>query len=139
MTAAPKLELISIDDYLVGELVAPIKHEYLGGFVYATAGARNVHNLIAGNIFAALHERLRGNKCRPYNSDTKIRVRLPMQVRFYYPDASVVCQPNPQDDSYQDALEVIVEVLSRVTRRIDEGEKERRLFYNAVAAILRAG
>jgi Uma2 family endonuclease len=124
MTAARKLELISIDDYLAGELVSPIKHEYLGGFVYAMAGARNAHNLIAGNVFGALHSRLRGNKCRPYNSDTKIRVRLPLQVRFYYPDASVVCHPNPQDDSYQDSPVVIVEVLSRATRRIDEGEKK---------------
>jgi Uma2 family endonuclease len=128
MSAAPKLDLISIDDYLAGELVSAIKHEYLGGFVYAIAGARNAHNLIAGNVFASLHTRLRGNKCRPYNSDTKIRVRLPLQVRFYYPDASVVCQPNPQDDSYQDAPVVLIEVLSRSTRRIDEGEKKDAYF-----------
>jgi Uma2 family endonuclease len=128
MTAAPKLDLISIDDYLAGELVSPIKHEYLGGFVYAMAGARNAHNLIAGNVFASLHTRLRGNNCRPYNSDTKIRVRLPLQVRFYYPDASVICEPNPQDDSYQDRPVVVVEVLSRRTRRIDEGEKRDAYF-----------
>ena len=124
MSAAPKLDLISIDDYLAGELVSAIKHEYLGGFVYAMAGARNAHNLIAGNVFASLHTRLRGSKCRPYNSDTKIRVRLPMQFRFYYTDASVVCDPNPPHDSYQDEPVAIVEVLSRHTRRTDEGEKK---------------
>jgi Uma2 family endonuclease len=128
MTAGPKLDLISIDDYLAGELVSPIKHEYLGGFVYAMAGARNVHNIIAVNIVTSFRVRLRGNKCRPYNSDTKIRVQLPWQVRFYYPDASVVCQPNPQDDSYQDAPVVLIEVLSRSTRRIDEGEKKDAYF-----------
>jgi Uma2 family endonuclease len=124
MTAAEKLNLISVDDYLAGELVSPIKHEYLGGVVYAMAGARNVHNTIAGNVFASLHARLKGKRCRPFNSDTKIRVRLPFQVRFYYPDASVVCRPNPPDDSFQDDPAVIVEVLSRSTRRIDEGEKK---------------
>jgi hypothetical protein len=41
MSALEKLNLISIDDYLEGELVSPIKHEYLGGVVYAMAGARN--------------------------------------------------------------------------------------------------
>ena len=51
MSAAKKLNLISIEDYLDGELSSPIKHEYLGGIVYAMAGARNVHNLIAGNAF----------------------------------------------------------------------------------------
>lgn len=46
MTAAKKLNLISVDDYLAGELVSPIKHEYLGGRVHAMAGRRNMHNLI---------------------------------------------------------------------------------------------
>lgn len=46
MTAAKKLNLISVEDYLAGELVSPIKHEYLGGVVYAMAGARNLHNII---------------------------------------------------------------------------------------------
>jgi Uma2 family endonuclease len=124
MSAATKLQLVSVDDYLAGELVSPVKHEYLGGVVYAMAGARNVHNVIAGNVFAFLHSRLRGSRCRPYNSDTKIRVRLPTHVRFYYPDASVICRPNPQTDSFQDEPAAIAEVLSRKTRRIDEGEKK---------------
>jgi Uma2 family endonuclease len=124
MTAAQKLNLISVEDYLAGELASPIKHEYLGGVVYAMAGARNVHNLIATNTLGSLHARLRGKRCRPFNSDTKIRVRLPTHIRFYYPEASVVCRPNPQTDSFQDDVVVIFEVLSRTTRRIHEGEKK---------------
>lgn len=124
MSAVKKWNLISVEDYLAGELVSPIKNEYLGGVVYAMAGARNLHNIIATNVLGALHGRLRGRPCRPFNSDTKVRIRLPMQVHFYYPDASVVCRPNPPDDSYQDEPVVVVEVLSRKTRRIDEGEKK---------------
>jgi Uma2 family endonuclease len=124
MSAAPKRTPISVEDYLAGELISPIKHEYLGGVVYAMARARNVHNLIASNVLVALGVRLRGKRCRPYNSDTKIRFRLPTHFRFYYPDASVICHPNPPDDSFQDEPAVIVEVLSRKTRRIDEGEKK---------------
>ncbi len=123
MSAAPRWTWISIDDYLAGELVSPVKHEYVGGVVYAMAGARNAHNLIASNALIALGSRLRGQRCRAYNSDTKIRLRLPNHVRFYYPDASVVCRPNPPADSFQDEPAVLVEVLSRRTRRIDEGEK----------------
>jgi Uma2 family endonuclease len=124
MSALKKLDLITVDDYLAGELVSPVKHEYLGGFVYAMAGARIAHNHIAGNIFATLHARLRGNQCRPYNSDTKIRVKVSNQVRFYYPDASIVCKSNPPNFSYQDHPVTVIEVLSRDTRRIDEGEKK---------------
>jgi len=88
------------------------------------AGARNVHNLIASNTLVSLGSRLRGRRCRPYNSDTKIRIRLPSHIRFYYPDVSVICRPNPQTDSFQDEAAVVVEVVSRRTRRTDEGEKK---------------
>jgi Uma2 family endonuclease len=124
MTAARKLDLVSVEDYLAGELESPVKHEYLGGFVYAMSGARNAHNIIAGNILIAVGSRLHGRPCRPFNSDTKIRIRFPAQTRFYYPDASVSCRPNPQSDSFQDDPSLVVEVLSRSTRRIDEGEKK---------------
>src|SRR5712692_11900384 len=112
MSTAEKLNLVSVEDYLAGELVSPVKHEYLGGVVYAMAGARNVHNLITTNTIVALGGRLRSRRCRPFNSDTKIRVHLPTQVRFYYPDVSVICRPNPQDDSFQDEPAAIFEVLS---------------------------
>jgi Uma2 family endonuclease len=88
------------------------------------AGARNAHNSIATNTLGALHGRLRGWHCRPFNSDTKIRIGYPAPFRFYYPDASVVCRLNPPTDSFQDEPAALFEVLSRSTRRIDEGEKK---------------
>jgi Uma2 family endonuclease len=123
MSTAKKLNLVSVDDYLAGELVSPVKHEYVGGVKCAMAGARNAHHLIATNTVSAVHARLRGRPCRAFNSDTKIRIRLPTQVRFYYPDGSIVCRPNPPTDSFQDDPAVLIEVLSRATRRLDEGEK----------------
>src|SRR5688500_14037583 len=87
------------------------------------AGARNAHNTIAVNFVSVMHARLRGRPCEPFNSDTKVRVRMPTHTRFYYPDGMVVCEPNPGSDTYQDRPVVIAEVISEVTRRIDEGEK----------------
>jgi Uma2 family endonuclease len=124
MSTAEKLHLVSVEDYLAAELKSPIKREYLGGVVYAMAGGRIVHHRIAGNIFGSLWGRLRGRPCQPFNSDTKVRVRLPTHTRFYYPDVSVVCRSNPRDDPFQDEPAVLCEVLSRSTRRIDEGEKK---------------
>ena len=115
--------LISPEDYLEGELRSEVKHEYLSGMVYAMAGARNIHNQIAGNVFGALYGRLQGHQCQPFNSDTKVRLRLRDQLRFYYPDAQVTCHPNPPDDSFQDRPILVVEVISESTRRADEGEK----------------
>ncbi|MFY9345987.1 MAG: Uma2 family endonuclease [Planctomycetota bacterium] len=120
-------------EYLANEVRSPARHEYVGGFPYAMAGASNAHNQIASNILIALGSRLRGRPCRAFNSDTKVRIRLPFQLRFYYPDVSVTCRPNPPADSFQDEPSVIVEVLSPQTRRIDEGEK--CLAYTAIPSL----
>lgn len=123
MTGALKWSWISEQDYLAGELVSPIKHEYIGGTVHAMAGAGNRHNTIAVNITGELRTRLKGRPCQPFNSDTKIHIRLPTHTRYYYPDALVVCRSNPDTDSFQDDPVVVVEVLSHSTRRLDDGEK----------------
>lgn len=124
MTAAVKWNLVSVDDYLAGELVSRVRHEYVGGVVHAMAGARVVHNDITSNMHLAVGSRLRGKPCRVYGSDMKIRIQRDEKVTFYYPDLSVVCQSNPATDMYQDEPAVIVEVLSKATRRIDTGEKQ---------------
>jgi len=123
MTALKQPEFISIADYLAGEEVSDVKHEYLGGTVHAMAGANNRHNVISVNILALLHGLLRGKSCQPFNSDTKVRIEFADHTRFYYPDAMVVCHSNPDKDHYQDLPVVVIEVLSESTRRTDLGEK----------------
>ena len=128
MTALRQPDFLSIEDYLAGEEVSEVKHEYLGGVVHAMAGGTNRHNSIAGNVFALLHSSLTRKPCRPFNSDTKVRIRYRDHTRFYYPDAMVVCRPNPEADHFQDEPVVIVEVLSDSTRRADLVEKRDAYF-----------
>lgn len=123
VTAAQHPRLITVEEYLAGELHSPVKHEYTGGYVYAMAGARNAHNTIAVAFVSQMYNVLRGRPCQPFNSDTKVRIRLATHTRFYYPDCMVVCQPNNAQDTFQDRPVILAEVLSRDTRRIDEGEK----------------
>jgi len=115
--------MISVEDYLSGEETSGVKHEYVGGVVHAMAGAKNRHNTIALNCSGFLLAKLRGKSCQPFNSDTKVRIVFSDHVRFYYPDAMVVCQSNPDEDHFQDQPVVVVEVLSESTRRTDLGEK----------------
>ena len=116
-------ELISVEDYLAGELVSEIKHEYLGGVVHAMAGAKMRHNKVAMNLALTLGNSLQGSPCQPFNSDTKVKIQLPDQIRFYYPDLQVICEPVNDDATFIDCPVVLVEVLSESTKRIDEGEK----------------
>ena len=123
MTALKQPAFLSIAEYLTGEELSQVKHEYLGGTVHAMAGASNRHNTIALNCSGFLLAHLRGKPCQPFNSDTKVRIVFPDHTRFYYPDAMVVCHPNPESDHFQDLPVLIIEVLSESTRRVDLGEK----------------
>jgi Uma2 family endonuclease len=128
MTALKQPDFISIADYLAGEEISDVKHEYLGGTVHAMAGATNQHNTISLNCLAFLVLRLRGKRCQPFNSDTKVRIEFPDHTRFYYPDAMVVCEQNPGTDHFQNQPVVIIEVLSDSTRRADLVEKRDAYF-----------
>lgn len=123
MTALENPALVSIAGYLAGQETSGQKHEYIGGVVHATAGATNRHNKIALNSLLSIGGRLRGKARQPCNSDVKVRIEFPDHTRFYYPDAIVVCNSNPDTDHFQDQPVVIIEVLSDSTRRPDQEEK----------------
>jgi Uma2 family endonuclease len=123
MSALKRPVLLSIAEYLAGERESDRKHEFVGGVVYAMAGGNNRHNTIAVNLIAALSTGLRGQPCQAFNSDTKVRINFPDHTRFYYPDAMVVCAPNPETDDFQDQPVLVAEVLSESTRRTDLTEK----------------
>ena len=78
---------VSPEDYLAGEKVSPIKHEYRDGRIYAMAGAKNPHVMIAINLTTLLRNHLRGTGCFPFASDTKVRIETGNV--FYYPDIAV--------------------------------------------------
>jgi Uma2 family endonuclease len=138
MSTARRIQPLSVAGYLQGEQDAAHKHEYVEGDVFAMVGASNNHNRIATNGTVSLGQQLRGKPCQVFNSDTKIRIQLTRGTRFYYPDLSVVCRPNPSDDSFQDEPVVIVEVISESTRRNDEFEKrDAYLTINSLCVYIR--
>lgn len=50
MSAVVRNRFISVEEYLVGELNAETKHEYIDGDVYAMAGASKNHQSITDNV-----------------------------------------------------------------------------------------
>jgi Uma2 family endonuclease len=123
MQAAVNREFISVDDYLAGEETSEIKHEYVGGVVYAMAGASKEHNLIALNIYAALRHGLRGGPCRAFVSDIKVRLEALHDEVFYYPDVMVACDPRDTHRLFACYPRILVEVSSPSTERLDRREK----------------
>jgi Uma2 family endonuclease len=124
MRASAPFARVSVEDYLAEESSANLKHDYVDGALFAMAGGSVRHNQIASNVMIALGAQLRGTPCRPFNSDMKIRIRLPNETRFYYPDLSIVCRSNADTDDFQDHPLILIEILSESTRRVDQGEKK---------------
>jgi len=123
MSAQPRFHQpwMSIDDYLAAELISDTKHEYFDGQVYAMAGASVNHERIVMNIARILGNHLDGKPCEPFSANFKIKVGN----HLFYPDAMVVCDDTRPHEVYTETPILIVEVLSRSTRRIDETLKRR--------------
>jgi Uma2 family endonuclease len=112
----------SITDYLANEQVSECKHEYLDGQIYAMAGASINHQRIIANLMRLFGNQLRNTPCEPLASDTKVKIG---DLAVFYPDVIVVCEPETSNDYYTEQPLIIVEVLSKSTRRIDETTKRR--------------
>lgn len=134
MTALLKDNTISVEEYLQGELIAEIKHEYLDGYVYAMAGASMNHVRITGNIAGELGQHLKNMPCDVLSSDFKVNVN---NRKFFYPDVVVICDKNNEslhgNDFFTQNPLLIVEVLSSSTQRTDRTLK--RLAYQSLPSL----
>ncbi len=112
---------IDEQEYLNGEKLADIRHEYIDGEVYAMAGTSKRHNRIAGNIYRTLMETNQQN-CDVYIGD--IKVRIEQRNSYYYPDVMVGCdESDDADEYYLEKPCLIIEVLSPSTVKKDNTEK----------------
>jgi len=119
----PEHRYMTVDEYLAFEQASTERHEYVNGMIHAMAGTTRQHEVIAGNIFAAIHAHVRGGPCRPYAGNLKLRLHLDRRDFFYYPDIMVGCTQDGVEDSWIRFPCVIVEVLSTSTQAIDRREK----------------
>lgn len=111
-------------EYLSFEASSNVKHEYVGGQIYAMAGGTPEHAALAAAFLGQLYAQLRSGRCRPYDADLRVRVRAADLLT--YPDVTVVCGPVERDA--EDPLSavnptLVVEVLSESTEHYDRGAK----------------
>ncbi len=126
----PKASFISEVEYLAGEKIADIKHEYIDGEVFAMAGASASHNRISLNMARKFGNHLENKPCQPYISDMKVKVGS----KYFYPDVLVDCSGLADDSHVTETPTLIIEVLSKSTRRMDETTK--RIAYTQINSLL---
>lgn len=122
-------EPLSAHAYLAGELYSPIKHELIAGIAYAMAGASVNHNRLVANVARTLGNHLDATPCEPFVADMKLKVNQD----FFYPDLLVVCNDLSAQEYYTENPIIIVEVLSKTTRRTDQTLK--RHAYQSLASL----
>lgn len=135
MTQPLEQRRYTVEEYLELESASEEKHEFLDGQIIhlsqilAMAGGAEWHSLIAMNMGREIGIRLKGQPCRVYGSD--FRIRIPRKTVYAYPDVSVICGKtdlDPDTRGGHTALnpKLIVEVLSPSTEGYDRGEKFAR-------------
>jgi Uma2 family endonuclease len=110
-------------EYLGLEASSNVKHEFLGGPIYAMAGGTPEHAALAAAVIGLLFAQLGRGGYRAYDSD--LRVRTPSGLATY-PDVTVICGPSQRDELDPQAVTnptLIIEVLSRSTEEYDAGDK----------------
>jgi Uma2 family endonuclease len=119
-TIARRVPPLSIEEYLELEEASAVKHEFVGGELFALAGATERHNRIVVNIIAQLWNAIGSSGCHVYGSDMRLRIA---DDAVYYPDVQVVRDPADTEEQYKSSPCVVVEVLSPSTQSIDRREK----------------
>jgi Uma2 family endonuclease len=127
MTEPAVKRRLSYADYLAQEATSAVRHELIGGELFAMAGGTRAHALVQTGVVGALVDRLRGTPCRPAGSDN--RIYLPKYDEGVYADAHVVCGARVTDPADPEACtnpSVVFEVLSPSTEAWDRGGKFER-------------
>jgi Uma2 family endonuclease len=122
-------EYIDVEDGSIG-----VKHEYVGGEIYAMSGGSPEHAALTSALAVIIGARLRGTPCRTYSSD--LRLAVSGSDVFTYADLTVVCDPlerHPDSPSHVTNPRIVVEVLSPSTERYDREQK--RLYYQQIESL----
>ncbi len=117
MTAAAP-EHVTVEEYLRLEMESPVKHELVGGLMYAMTGASARHVILCRRIASAVGPAAEERGCRAYQSDMKVQIG----ESYYYPDVMVACGDLP-DPYFETAPCLLVEVVSPSTATTDRREK----------------
>ncbi len=124
MRLDPAYRKITADEFLSMDFGSDRKFELANGVIVSMAVGTEPHSWVQGNVHNWLRNRLRGGRCRLYNSEMAVRIN---ETDVRYPDVSIYCdQPAREELRSTKALSeptVVIEVLSPSTASLDQGEK----------------
>ena len=109
-------------EYLEFEKGSSVRHEFVGGVMYAMVGGTDRHNIIAANLLIALSNHL-PDACQVFEQSMKLRIATDSAQDFYYPDLMVSCDASDRESLFREKPSILGEVLSPSSEREDRREK----------------
>lgn len=117
-------DFYSLEEYLELEENSTMAYEYVAGQLYALTAASPAHEIITGNLYAAIHLHLRDRPCRVHLAERRIVFRCREDDIAYRPDVWVGCEDERNGKGMLvEEPRLVIEVLSPSTARIDRREK----------------
>ncbi|MDM8535422.1 Uma2 family endonuclease [Desulfobacterales bacterium HSG17] len=119
------------EEYLALEQEADSKSEFYNGELFAMAGGSRNHSVICVNMLWGIREAVASKNCTAFDSNMKLDI--PKENSFVYPDAMVVCGDIEFSGDRTDIIKnplLIIEILSTGTQAFDRGDKFK--FYRSI-------
>lgn len=125
MSALPKRDKYTVEEYIELLKNSDERYEYFDGEIVSMAAGKVAHGGIAANIARVIGNLLEDRNCQVFGGDTAVKTVKAFPFRL--PDVTVVCGDLVIEDKQGVEMLVnpvlIVEVLSKRTRAYDLNEK----------------
>lgn len=132
--ALNQTEQYSRREYLSMEDAAETKNEYFDGEIFAMAGGSKNHSIICVNVMWGLREAVMDRDCIAFDGNMKLDI--PKENAFVYPDGMVVCEAVAFFEDRNDIISnsmLIIKVLSPTTQAFDRGKKFK--YYRSIPSL----
>jgi prevent-host-death family protein len=113
----------SYDEFLHLQQESDERYEYIDGEIYLLASPRTVHQIVITELFGVFYNFFQETNCTPMVAPYDIELRrTPENINIVQPDIMIICDLEEklnEDDYYKGIPSLVVEVLSKSTRRKD--------------------
>ncbi|SDN71258.1 type II toxin-antitoxin system Phd/YefM family antitoxin [Bacillus sp. OK048] len=124
---APEYSLLgkkaSYDEFLQLQQASDERYEYIDGEIYLLASPKTVHQIVITELFGIFYNFFQDTNCTPIVAPYDIELRGTSEnINIVQPDIMIICDLEEklnEDDYYKGVPSLVVEVLSKSTRRKD--------------------
>lgn len=128
----PAEHLLTEQQYLEHELASDVRHEFVGGQMYAMAAVNVRHARLVRALMRTVEPVADRRGCDVFSESFLLRTEVAGDFRNYYPDLIVQCVP-VEDPHWCSSPVLLVEVLSPRTAELDR--REKRLAYLPISTL----